>query len=378
LREVLGALRETHTLDESVTAAASGVRRWSWRPAPSGVEYEELWWAEREGLIVGAESVGEPPANQAVDVIGRDEDGALVYAELHDRRGAANGFMSRSERGGVSTMLVLGDGREKIGRAWRREGRLIQVARAWQRGVGQIGLAVERYGYESGGRISVERDHGVLAGTEWEMRSRRRFVVDLDLEGRALTIEVPDEQLVLYRRPTLSRAALERRLDAFAGRLAEEVLALARRCPPPDEAYALMLAYEDGDEPERALLTEPLWGLQRYRQSLADDPERATTAWDPASYWSFSDDPDWEPFDELREEAAILGREIEARRAYAKGRETLVRATAILNRRDWRGWSTTSDFVVLAGEHQMVDARDNLRDAATSPQWERLEQRGWT
>jgi hypothetical protein len=48
---------------------------WSWRRAPSGIEYEALLWAERDGVALSEGVHGEAPYGVAADTIGRPRCG---------------------------------------------------------------------------------------------------------------------------------------------------------------------------------------------------------------------------------------------------------------------------------------------------------------
>ena len=132
LRDLLGSLPGEAVTAHRMRAAAERVAHWSWRRAPSGIEYEELLWPERERLALSEEVPGEAPDGVAADTIGRDAGGAVVYARLWSRMGEHSDELSRERREDVSTSLAAGPRRLEIASGHWEKDTLAEVRRVWQ------------------------------------------------------------------------------------------------------------------------------------------------------------------------------------------------------------------------------------------------------
>jgi hypothetical protein len=373
---LLGALRDRDHADDWLQAAEDRVRQWSWRRAPSGVEHEELAWAERETLLPSEETGGHPPAGIAADRIGRDERGELVFAELQNELGELAGQVGREAVGGRATTLVVGGAQREVSRAWRDGADLLRVQRASRTGRERFEFLDERYDRRSPELTVITQVRSQYRRGRFEQLPSRELHVVYGREGGVAAIEEPGVE-ILYQRPTLTGSELAERLKAFASRLADAVFELVlAAAPQAGLGYAVMLVYEGADAP-RLLLPQPLWGLEARRSRLLGDPERRFTVWDPAAFRWLTEDVDWDKAADLRAEAQLLGSELATRGAFEQARGVVVAVTADLNRRSWTQVPVTGDFVAVVGDYEMADVHENLRRALTPEQWRRLEAGGW-
>jgi hypothetical protein len=376
-RTLLGALPGEAVMAHRLRAAADRVADWSWRRAPSGIEYEELLWAERDRMALSEEVAGEAPAGVAADVIGRDASGAVVYARLWNQIGEHPAELCRERREDVSTSWVAGPRRVEIASGLWRDGALTEVRRVWPTVRPDYGFAHERYTRRNGQLVSIARTQGTIDGASMNILSEREFTIDYDEAGQVARIVEPAHGYVLYRRSAVPSNDVPQLLTQFGRQLGDTIVDLATLTSrPPERAYALMLQYDDATDPDRALLPRPMWGLEPDRAELADDPERAFLAWDPGQYALFDQHAVKDRLDGLADTAATLGWALRDQISKTR-RDLFVDIAARLNRRDWTELPVTDDFVVLAGELSLVDAHENIQRAVSPAHWARLTRDGW-
>jgi hypothetical protein len=199
-RTLLGAIKSEMILTRRIDHAVERVTRWSWRRAPSGAEYDEPFWAEREGLHAGPELPGAPPAGVAADLIGRDAAGAVTYAELHDRRGHSHGRLARSLEDDLVTSTVIGDTRLELALTQLVDDQPESVHRVRVPAAGRFDLCAETYRRSGQERITkIARTQATYDGVHYRVLSEREFLVEYDDNGLARIWE-PALKLVLFER----------------------------------------------------------------------------------------------------------------------------------------------------------------------------------
>jgi hypothetical protein len=241
---------------------------------------------------------------------------------------------------------------------------------------GQYGASTERYIYDNGNVVRIERDvHDFSHPIPDQQRWSDFYVITWDALGRVATIgqSAPGTSRVstVFKRPAKGEtladilAVLEHRLVAHI-----RAAAVALRLKQP--AYALVLAY-DGEGND--MLPPSIGvGLARERDKwLSSVPdEGAWLLWNPAEFKHYARGPLQLEDKQLLSLCTKANQQIAMKDKWKAGRDLLDRVSARLRALPWNSlMPVTDDFVVYAVDYELGVLRRTLRTAAGKQQFAR-------